>query len=70
LAGITPPETTIHGVSDSRLSSLLAADADEAECRSHRCRLAYAEEQFSITPGQAGVFYDGETVLGGGLIQR
>ena len=28
------------------------------------------EEQFSIAPGQAAVFYDGERVLGGGLIQR
>ena len=35
----------------------------------HRCRLDFAEEQFSITPGQAAVFYDGEVCLGGGLIQ-
>ena len=38
--------------------------------RPHRCRLDFAEEQFSITPGQAAVFYAGDTVLGGGLIQR
>ena len=33
------------------------------------CALAFGE-QFSISPGQAAVFYDGEVVLGGGLIQR
>ncbi|MEB3334433.1 MAG: tRNA 2-thiouridine(34) synthase MnmA [Cyanobacteriota bacterium] len=31
--------------------------------------LEFAEPQFSITPGQAAVFYAGEVVLGGGLIQ-
>ena len=29
----------------------------------------FAEPQFSVTPGQAAVFYAGEVVLGGGLIQ-
>jgi tRNA-specific 2-thiouridylase len=32
--------------------------------------LDFAEEQFSITPGQGAVFYDDEVLLGGGLIQR
>ena len=43
---------------------------DEARQRPHRCRLQFLDDQFSITPGQAAVFYGGETVLGGGLIQR
>ena len=34
------------------------------------CRLDFAEEQFSITPGQGAVFYADEVLLGGGLIQR
>ncbi|MBU6250866.1 MAG: tRNA 2-thiouridine(34) synthase MnmA [Cyanobacteria bacterium REEB417] len=51
------------------LSPLPATDADAAAGRPHRCRLQFAEEQFSITPGQAAVFYAGELVLGGGLIQ-
>ncbi|MEB3242223.1 MAG: tRNA 2-thiouridine(34) synthase MnmA [Cyanobacteriota bacterium] len=32
-------------------------------------RLDFTEPQFSITPGQAAVFYAGEVLLGGGLIQ-
>ena len=51
------------------LSPLPATAADAAAGRPHRCRLQFAEEQFSITPGQAAVFYAGEMVLGGGLIQ-
>jgi len=52
------------------LSPLEATDADVSAGRPHRCRLEFTEEQFSITPGQAAVFYAGERVLGGGLIQR
>ncbi len=51
------------------LIPLPATDADRAADRPHRCRLEFAEEQFSITPGQAAVFYRGEMLLGGGLIQ-
>ena len=38
--------------------------------RPNRCRLEFKDEQFSITPGQAAVFYSEELVLGGGLIKR
>ena len=54
-AAITPTEPT---------------DDDRIRERPHRCRLDFDEEEFSITPGQAAVFYSGDTVLGGGLIQR
>ncbi len=54
----------------AELFPLEATDDDHSRERPHRCRLEFQEEQFSITPGQAAVFYDGDTVLGGGLIQR
>ena len=58
------------GPEKALLTPMPATTADAAAGRPHRCRLQFAEEQFSITPGQAAVFYDGELVLGGGLIQR
>jgi tRNA-specific 2-thiouridylase len=54
----------------ARLTPLPATDADRAAGRPHRCRLVFQEPQFSLTPGQAAVFYAGEVLLGGGLIQR
>ena len=35
-----------------------------------RVRLVFDEPQFSITPGQAAVWYDGDQVLGGGIIEQ
>jgi tRNA-specific 2-thiouridylase len=52
------------------LTPLPPQPADQAAGRPHRCRLEFAEEQFSITPGQAAVFYSAEVLLGGGLIER
>jgi tRNA-uridine 2-sulfurtransferase len=52
------------------LTPLPATAADQQAGRPHRCRLEFADEQFSITPGQAAVFYAGEVLLGGGLIQQ
>ena len=37
--------------------------------RPYRCRLDFHSEQFSITPGQAAVFYSGDVLLGGGIIE-
>ena len=51
------------------LTCIEATDVDQAGQRPHRCQLRFDEPQFSITPGQAAVFYEGESVLGGGLIQ-
>lgn len=36
----------------------------------NRVKLAFDEPQLSITPGQAAVWYDGNKVLGGGIIER
>lgn len=54
----------------AQLTPLPPQEEDHQRERPHRCHLRFDEEQFSITPGQAAVFYAGETVLGGGLIQR
>jgi tRNA-uridine 2-sulfurtransferase len=34
-----------------------------------RVKLAFDQPQFSVTPGQAAVWYDGEILLGGGIIE-
>jgi len=76
---MAPPEAPIavevqvryrSGPEPATLFPLPATEADRQAGRPHRCRLEFAEEQFSITPGQAAVFYAGEVVLGGGLIQK
>jgi tRNA-uridine 2-sulfurtransferase len=40
------------------------------EAGNQRVKLVFDEPQFSVTPGQAAVWYDGEMVLGGGVIER
>jgi tRNA-uridine 2-sulfurtransferase len=35
-----------------------------------RARVVFDDPQFSITPGQAAVWYDGDILLGGGIIER
>ena len=54
----------------AQLTPIPHTPEDEARQRPNRCRLQFLDDQFSITPGQAAVFYSGESVLGGGLIQR
>ena len=36
----------------------------------NRWKLVFEDPQFGITPGQAAVFYQGEVLLGGGIIER
>ncbi|HLV93922.1 MAG TPA: tRNA 2-thiouridine(34) synthase MnmA [Candidatus Acidoferrales bacterium] len=46
-----------------------AADAEIEALSGDAARIAFCEPQRAITPGQAAVFYSGETVLGGGWIR-
>ncbi|WP_254949812.1 MULTISPECIES: tRNA 2-thiouridine(34) synthase MnmA [unclassified Cyanobium] len=75
---IAPPDEPIAVEVQVRYRSLperalltpLAETADDhAAERPHRARLDFAEPQFSVAPGQAAVFYRGDVLLGGGLIQ-
>lgn len=36
----------------------------------HRVRVVFDEPQFSVTPGQAAVWYEGDRLLGGGVIEN
>ncbi len=36
----------------------------------HKIKVKFKEPQFAVTPGQSAVFYDKDTVLGGGIIDR
>tara|TARA_B100000700_G_scaffold245493_1_gene273980 strand:- start:51 stop:716 length:666 start_codon:yes stop_codon:yes gene_type:complete len=76
---IEPPKETINVEVQLRyrgqpvyaqLTPIDAIQKDIYNDRPHRCELKFKEKQFSITPGQAAVFYNGEILLGGGLIQE
>ena len=58
------------GPEQARLTPLPTVPSDRQAGGPQRLRLEFAEPQFSITPGQAAVFYAGEVLLGGGLIER
>ena len=45
-----------------------AADATVYPPDGDRTRILFKEPQMSVTPGQSAVIYDGDTVLGGGII--
>ncbi|WP_269623308.1 tRNA 2-thiouridine(34) synthase MnmA [Prochlorococcus marinus] len=53
----------------ANLTPINASEKDIKANRPFRCKLDFDSEQFSITPGQAAVFYDGEILLGGGIIE-
>lgn len=47
-----------------------AVDVNLIPLADERVKLIFDEPQLSITPGQAAVWYDGELLLGGGIIER
>jgi len=75
---IDPPDTALpvqvqlryrSDAVQALLTPVDCEDSDRQASRPHRCRLVFEEDQFSITPGQAAVFYEGDKLLGGGLIE-
>ena len=61
---ITPRAVTCRICYKERGAVAKIVEADE-----HTARLHFHEPQFAITPGQSAVMYDGEVVVGGGVIE-
>ncbi len=66
---IEPPTTPIHAEVQIRYRSA-AVPAMVIPIENSRVRIIFDDPQFSITPGQAAVWYDGEVLLGGGIIKK
>lgn len=66
---ITEPSTPIRAEVQVRYrTSAVAVNVIPLE--NGKIKLVFDEPQFGITPGQAAVLYDGEVLLGGGIIER
>lgn len=66
---IAPPTTPLQCEVQIRYRSS-ATSVTAIPLSDGRFKLQFAEPQFGITPGQAAVLYQGEVVLGGGIIER
>ncbi len=80
----TKPECTIHRVNWVSIAEPSSPIRAEVQVRYRsapvpvtviplsgaRAKIVFDEPQFSITPGQAAVWYNGEKVLGGGIIEQ
>jgi len=64
-----PPTQAVHTTVQIRYRHQPVA-ADVHPVAADRVRVVLREPQFAVTPGQAAVFYDGDTVIGGGWITR
>ncbi|GJD19495.1 tRNA (5-methylaminomethyl-2-thiouridylate)-methyltransferase [Rivularia sp. IAM M-261] len=80
----TKPECTVHRVNWVSIAEPSTPIRAEVQVRYRsapipvtviplegaRAKIVFDEPQFSITPGQAAVWYNGEKVLGGGIIEQ
>ena len=66
---ITEPSTPIRAQVQIRYRST-PTPVTVIPLENSRVRLVFDEPQFSITPGQAAVWYEGDKLLGGGIIQQ
>lgn len=66
---ITAPQTPISVEVQVRYRST-AVPATLIPLEDNRVRIVFDEPQFGVTPGQAAVWYEGDRVLGGGIIER
>lgn len=66
---IGPPTTPIHAEVQIRYRSA-AVPAMIVPLEADRVRVVFDDPQSSVTPGQAAVWYDGEVLLGGGVIEQ
>jgi tRNA-uridine 2-sulfurtransferase len=66
---IAPPTAPIQAEVQIRYRAA-AVPATIVPLENSQIRVVFAEPQSSITPGQAAVWYDGEVLLGGGIIDR
>jgi tRNA-uridine 2-sulfurtransferase len=62
-----PPVQTVHTTVQIRYRHQPVAAAIQPMA-GDRARIVLHEPQFAVTPGQAAVFYDGDTIIGGGWI--
>jgi tRNA-specific 2-thiouridylase len=66
---IAQPHTPIRGEVQIRYRAK-PVPASMIPLENNRVRIVFDEPQFGVTPGQAAVWYEGETLLGGGIIER
>ncbi|MEB3230885.1 MAG: tRNA 2-thiouridine(34) synthase MnmA [Leptolyngbyaceae bacterium] len=67
---MTAPTTPIHADVQIRYRSAPApATVIPLNAPASRVKIQFDDPQFSITPGQAAVWYNGDRLLGGGLIE-
>ncbi|MDX2097533.1 MAG: tRNA 2-thiouridine(34) synthase MnmA [Leptolyngbyaceae cyanobacterium bins.59] len=70
---IAPPTAPIRAEVQVRYRSapvLVTVIPVEANEGGDRVKVVFDEPQFGVTPGQAAVWYDGDVLLGGGIIEK